>query len=71
MRRYTVLILPEEGIYTALVPTLPGCATQGDTIEEALENAREAIAVYLEALEARGEPIPEETGVTALAAVEV
>jgi predicted RNase H-like HicB family nuclease len=62
MRRYTVLLIPdpEEGGYTVRVPALAGLNTEGDTITEALENAREAIELYLEELKARGEPIPEE-----------
>lgn len=62
MKRYTVLLIPdpEEGGYTVQVPMLPGCHTQGDTIEEALTNAREAIQCYIEGLVKDGEPIPEE-----------
>jgi predicted RNase H-like HicB family nuclease len=41
----------EEGGYTVTCPALPGCVTEGDTYEEALQNAREAIAGYLEAME--------------------
>jgi len=49
-----------EGGYTAIVPTLPGCITYGDTIEEAIDMAREAIEGYLESLMAHGEEIPTE-----------
>ncbi len=49
-----------EGGYVAFVPALPGCHTQGETLEETESNIREAIAVYLESLTARGEAIPEE-----------
>lgn len=45
-------------MFVAEVPSLPGCVTQGKTRSEALVNAREAIAGYLESLEAHGEPIP-------------
>lgn len=38
----------EEGGYTVYVPSLPGCISQGDTKEEALENIKEAIELYLE-----------------------
>ena len=38
----------EEGGYTAIVPALPGCISEGDTREEALKNIREAIELYLE-----------------------
>jgi predicted RNase H-like HicB family nuclease len=50
-----------EGGFVARVPALPGCHTQGDTLEEAERNVREAIQVYLESLAAHGEPIPEES----------
>lgn len=62
MRRYTAVLLPdaEQGGYTVRVPALPGCITEGDTLEEALVNAREAISLYLEALEELGRPAPEE-----------
>ncbi len=59
---YTVLLDPdeEEGGYTVTVPALPGLVTQGDTLDEALAMARDAIALYLEDLAASGEPIPVE-----------
>ena len=41
----------EEGGYTAIVPSLPGCISEGDTKEEALKNIREAIELYLESVE--------------------
>ncbi len=43
-----VLEPSDEGGYTAIVPSLPGCISEGDTKEEALENIREAIELYLE-----------------------
>ena len=43
-----------EGGYTVVVPALPGCISEGDTREEALENIREAIALYLEPIEDDG-----------------
>jgi predicted RNase H-like HicB family nuclease len=52
-----------EGGYVAGVPALPGCHSQGETLEEAGNNIQEAIEVYLESLISRGEPIPEETRV--------
>lgn len=41
----------DEGGYTAIVPVLPGCISEGDTREEALANIREAIQLYLEPVE--------------------
>jgi predicted RNase H-like HicB family nuclease len=43
-----VLEPSEEGGYTVYVPGLPGCVSEGDTLEEARENIREAIELYLE-----------------------
>ncbi|MGB3944456.1 MAG: type II toxin-antitoxin system HicB family antitoxin [Methanothrix sp.] len=41
-----------------MVPTLPGCVTFGETIDEAIEKAKEAIEAYVESLAARGEEVP-------------
>jgi antitoxin HicB len=73
MRRYTVLLTPDpdEGGYAVRVPSLPGLHTQGDTYEEAMANAREAIIFHLECLEAEGEQIPEEAVAPQLASVDV
>jgi len=49
-----------EGGYVAFVPALPGCHTQGETLEEAEHNVKEAIGLYLSSMAARGETIPEE-----------
>ena len=54
---FKVVLEPsEEGGYTVYVPALPGCVSEGDTIEEALQNIREAIEVYLDPLEATSDP---------------
>lgn len=46
---YTVVFQEEkEGGYSAWVPTLPGCVSQGETFEEALNNIKEAMELYLE-----------------------
>jgi predicted RNase H-like HicB family nuclease len=49
----------DEGGYTVYVPALPGCISEGDTLEEARRNIREAIELYLEPAE---EPVPPEGG---------
>ncbi len=46
-----VLELSDEGGYTAFVPSLPGCISEGETKDEALANIREAIELYLESVE--------------------
>jgi antitoxin HicB len=48
-----------EGGYTVLVPSLPGCITYGETIEEAIDMAKEAIELYIESLESHNEVVPE------------
>ena len=57
---YKILLTKEdEGGYMVTVPALAGCITQGDNIEEALAMAQEAIELYIEELQARGEKIPD------------
>ena len=43
-----VLEEQEEGGYTVFVPALPGCISQGDTLDEAVSNIKEAILLYLD-----------------------
>jgi len=51
MHEFDVIILEDEtGGYIALVPALPGCHTQGDTLEELMKNVKEAIDLYMETL---------------------
>ena len=59
--RYTIIFEPQpNGGYHAYCPALRGCHSEGDTLEEATANVREAIKAYLESLTAHGEPIPRE-----------
>lgn len=65
MKTYTYTILvhkaeADEKGYWVEVPALPGCFTDGQTIEQCIERAQEAIQGYLEAIVKVGEPIPEE-----------
>jgi len=53
----------EDGGYTVTVPALPGCITEGATWDEALANAQEAIAGFVETLKDLGKPIPVEVPV--------
>ncbi|HEY1340059.1 MAG TPA: type II toxin-antitoxin system HicB family antitoxin [Bryobacteraceae bacterium] len=58
---YTVVLEREsDGGYVATVPALPGCVSQGDTREEALQNIREAADLYVEDCIAAGDPVPTE-----------
>jgi predicted RNase H-like HicB family nuclease len=61
VRTYTVKIEPcEEGGYWAFVPALPGCFTQGETLDEVVRMTREAIEGFVEVLAEKGQPIPVE-----------
>lgn len=53
---------PEDG-YTVFVPSLPGCITYGETIDESIINAKEAIELYIESLKSHGEDIPTEENI--------
>ncbi|MFO7447583.1 MAG: type II toxin-antitoxin system HicB family antitoxin [Ignavibacteriaceae bacterium] len=46
-----VLEKSDDGGYTVFVPSLPGCISEGDTIDDAVENITEAISLYLEPVE--------------------
>lgn len=56
---YKVVLEPaEEGGYTVYVPSLPGCVSEGDTYEEALQNIREAIEGWIQVSQEFGDEIP-------------
>ncbi|MBI5323781.1 MAG: type II toxin-antitoxin system HicB family antitoxin [Ignavibacteriae bacterium] len=56
---YRVIIRKEpEGGFTAMVPSLPGCITYGENLDNAVLMVKEAIELYVESLEAHGEEIP-------------
>lgn len=60
-REFTVIFEKDrDGGYVASAPTLPGCHSQGESLEEAQRNISEAIELYIESLIAHGEPVPEE-----------
>lgn len=54
----------EDGFFTATVPSLPGCISQGRTKEEAKENIKEAIELHLKSLAEEGIPLRPENGLT-------
>ena len=71
-RQYTIILHREEdGAYSVMVPSLPGCFSQGRTFEEAVANAKEAIAVHVEGLLMDGEEVPEEGDLTLAVQVKV
>jgi antitoxin HicB len=73
MRRYTVVLRPdsERPGYTVEVPELPGCVTEGETVEEAIAMAKDAIEGYIASLVDDGEDVPEEAVPLIITTVEV
>ena len=60
LHTYKILLHKErEGQYTVTVPALPGCITYGENIDHAIEMAKEAIELYIEELQERGDIIPD------------
>ncbi len=66
--RKVILTPAEEGGYIVEVPSLPGCYSQGDTYDEAIENIKDAIEAFIESMKKHGEVVPPEdaTGVLVL-----
>ncbi len=65
MREYRVMLEPDAaGGFIVWVPALPGCASQGDSEEEALANIREAIQCWIESAEKHGEQVPDDAAVS-------
>jgi len=58
--RQAIIYAGEDGYWVAECPSLPGCISQGKTKEEAVRNIKDAIKVYIAALEADGLPVPAE-----------
>lgn len=57
--KYTVVIERAPGNFAAYVPDLPGCVATGNTVEELLEEIRQAIEFHIESPRDHGEPIPD------------
>ena len=61
---YSVVIhKAEDGGFWVAVPALPGCYSQGETLDETLENVKEAIELYLDVLKDRGQTVPRDSEV--------
>lgn len=60
-----------EGGFTVIVPTLPGCVSEGDTFEEAKANIADAIKLYLEDMQADGEEIPKSSPAVFIGSIEI
>ena len=64
MSKYEIIIFwsDEDQAFIADVPELPGCMAHGDTYDDALASAKEAIYLWIEAAKEFGDPIPEPKG---------
>lgn len=60
--RKVILTPAEEGGYIVEVPSLPGCYSQGESYDEAIENIKDAIEGFIESMKKHGEVVPEEDG---------
>ena len=71
--RFTVVLKPdtEDGGFVAQCPAVQGCVSEGDSVEEALANMKEAIAACLESLQENGLPIPQADDTVVVASVDV
>jgi len=57
---FKVVLEPDpDGGYVVICPTLPGCYSQGDSLDAALDNIREAIKLCVEDMKEHGEPVPD------------
>ena len=68
---YRVIIEPDETGYHGYVPSLPGCHTCGDTVEETKKNLKDAIKLYIECLSEEGMKIPKEKSFESFETVEI
>lgn len=62
MRQVVLIPDVQVGGFTVIVPSLPGCISEGDTEAEALANIREAINLYIESMIEDGKEVPEDFG---------
>ena len=73
LRGYSVVLEPNdpEAGYTVTVPALPGCVSCGDTVQEALENIKDAMSLYIQDSLKHGEALPKDGDVVVQVTVEV
>lgn len=71
--RYTAVFEPDAAVggYTAYIPALPGCISEGDTFEAALRNITEAAELYIEVMHQQKEEVPRESDGVVVAPVRV
>ncbi|MFB2894081.1 type II toxin-antitoxin system HicB family antitoxin [Aerosakkonemataceae cyanobacterium BLCC-F50] len=67
--RQVLIYSDEDGYWIAECPSLPGCNSQGKTKQEAIANIKEAIELYIEVLQEKGQPVPDDRSDMILVAV--
>ena len=71
-KKFTVFLLPDDDSYQVIFPHYPNCITCGDTVEEALKNAKEAIELVLEVEAEQGaDPVPPNAHVSHVVVAEI
>lgn len=71
-KKFTVFLLPDEDAYQVVFPHYPNCITAGETVEEALRNAKEAIELVLEwEAEQGADPVPPNAHVSHVVVAEI
>lgn len=59
---FRIVLRPEaEGGYTVMVPSLPGCITYGDTVDESMKMAEDAIRAYIASMKKHGEEVVDDS----------
>ena len=73
LHQYTAIFEPDKevGGFTVTIPSLPGCISEGDNFEKALENIKEAASLYLEVMKKDKEKIPDEDSGVIVAPVQI
>jgi predicted RNase H-like HicB family nuclease len=69
--RQVIIYTDENGEWCASCPSLPGCHSQGESVEAAIANIKEAIEVWIEDAVQHGEPVPEDSHQAEIVLVEV
>ena len=73
VHRYTAVFEPDKevGGFTATIPSLPGCISEGDTFEEVFENIKEAASLYLETMKKDKEKVYDENSGVIVAPIQI
>ena len=73
IHQYTAIFEPDKemGGFTVIIPSLPGCISEGDTFEKAFENIKEAASLYLETMKKERDKFPDEYSGVIIAPIQI